>query len=263
MPDIMCKDADASVYNVGFAQPWLPTLGGSLYAMYLFGTAAPLDVLRDYSGNDRDLTRAGAPVESVGSSLIGAFPAGYFTPFTGDQVIAMSGGAGMSAFAVFKTTADAAAVIFTCSDGAVTQHMGLLTSANADVRAAARNGGAGSVIADVAEDAAYRGTGFLFGGAEYALPIANPATAAKMSAVRKTPAGAMTRVSTDLAFTPVGPARFGIGRFNPAAPSDNTFPDAIEIAALAFYAGLPSNDDILAIYAGMQAAVLEYGGIPV
>jgi len=256
MPDIICKDADASVYNIGYDQPWLPALDGTLFGFYMLGTSAPLDVLKDYSGHNRDLTRTGAPVESAASSAVGAFPDGYLAPFTGDDLFTASGGTGFSIFAVIRTTADARATVTGCSDGLVTKHVGFFCDEGQDVSLAVRNGGAGSIFTGVAETP-YRGTGFVFVGGLW--------EPGRIRAFRKVPGGALTAnqlISTVPAIVG-GTLQFGIGRFGAGATSDGSYADAVDIAAIAYYSKSPSDSEVLSIHAGMQAAVHNCGGLTI
>jgi hypothetical protein len=253
MPVLICKDADASIYNVGYDQPWLPNFADALYAFYLLGTDAPLDVLRDYSGNDRNLARTGAPVEGAASSAIGAFPAGYIAPFSGDDLFAASGNTGFTILAVARTSADAVAAIVGGSDAVTTKHVGLLTTAGSDVQAAVRNGGAGSSFSAVPETA-YRGTGHNMVGGIWAPN--------EVVAIRKNPGedAIFNTVATTVAVVG-GALHFGIGRYAEGAASDSTYADPVDIAALAFYAGRLTNNQVLSCYTGLQAAVLASGGL--
>jgi hypothetical protein len=91
MVDIICRDADASVFNVGYLQNVTPIFDDNLYALYLLGSDHDLGPLDDYSGANRDLAVIGAPVVNAFNAELGDTDY-YVTPFTGTQLAAEHGG---------------------------------------------------------------------------------------------------------------------------------------------------------------------------
>jgi len=75
-------DADfSSVPGAFYRQTFFPTYGGSLYAMYLFGSVFPKGDTYDYTRNGRTLTKTGTPALSTGHAAVSA-TVGYTAPFS-------------------------------------------------------------------------------------------------------------------------------------------------------------------------------------
>jgi len=225
---IVVPERDFSESYVAYTPPHpFPTLGGALYAGYVFGSDyTDYAELEDISGNGRSLTKTGTPTRAAESTLVD-YNAYYQTPFTATALATANEAASIVAW--IKPSGLETACLYVTAGSATTPFVdsyGIQSSTTSVLQAASRV--TTTQTAAILDDAT-RGVAFDMAAGVF---HADSDGGGLIEAYHQSPNGALRAAATvpSHGASPVGANQFRIGS---AYGSPSTAPFAV--AGVAFY----------------------------